>query len=135
MPANPASAADKAIISQLLGDDPALRALASKLVKSSLAHMVQIMENGSPADKAAIARSLSGVITRAITEPTEVQESHLQTEMRQMMLEWRGEWAPHMIEEDIPVDAPPMPESESAGPAVGVQEDEAPVPRTKGRVA
>lgn len=109
-------ASQKAVLQQLLASDVELQTVARKLVLLGLKEMINVMQRGTPADKVAIAKSLAGVITRPLMEDSgDDVAGELAAEMRQMMQEVRGVWAPDQVEdEEVTIDAPP--------------------PRTKGRV-
>lgn len=95
MPANAKpSVAQKALISQLLADDVELREIARAYVLVGMRETLDQLMRGDPATRAAIARGLSGVLTKAITEATdEDTDQTLRAEMHEMMAEMRADIA------------------------------------------
>lgn len=82
----------KAIISQLLSTDVELQKLARQFVLLGMKETVDQLQRGDPVTRAAIARSLSSIITKAITETAEGDgDDTLRAEMHAMMDEMRGE--------------------------------------------
>ena len=105
----------KQILGQLLSQDAELQKLARDLVILGLREMVNVMKRGNPADKVAIAKSLAGVLTRPLMEDAgDDTASELATEMRQMMAEVRGTWAPEQAEDEQAV-APVEPAARTKG--------------------
>lgn len=93
MPSTPkVSDAHKAIISQLIADDADMREAARLYILRGFAILNDLMVRGDPATRAAVAKSLIGVVTKAITETQDDDSDQtLRAEMHQMMDEMRGE--------------------------------------------
>ena len=84
--------AQVALIGQLLADDVEMRSLAREFTVLGMKEIINQMKRGDPATRAAIAKSLSGVVTKAITEAGDDDgQSELRREMHDMMAEMRGE--------------------------------------------
>lgn len=87
--------AHKAIIAQLLTNDPELRELARKFVVMGMQETVNQLRRGDAATRASIAKSLAGTLTKAITETGEDDgDQSLRAEMHEMMEEMRGHIQP-----------------------------------------
>lgn len=97
----------KAIIGALLENDDELRDLARQFVIHGMREVLNQLARGDATTRGAIARSLSGVITKAITETGEDDGNQsMRAEFRQMMEEMRGEIMAH--DEDA-TPSPPSP--------------------------
>lgn len=84
--------AHKALISQLLADDADMREAARLYVLRGFKLLNELMVRGDPATQAAIAKSLTSVVTKAITETNDDDsDQSLREEMHRMMDEMRGE--------------------------------------------
>lgn len=84
--------AHKAIIAQLLREDAELRDLARQFVLLGMKETVNQLIRGDAATRAAIAKSLAGTLTKAITETGgEDGDDTLRAEMHAMMDEMRAE--------------------------------------------
>jgi hypothetical protein len=84
--------AHKAIIAQLLRDDAELQGIAREYVKLGMRELLRQLQAGDAATRAAIAKSLSRVVTAAITEGAEDDgDQTLRAEMHEMMAEMRGD--------------------------------------------
>lgn len=84
--------AHKAIIAQLLRDDAELQGIAREYVKLGMYELLRQLQAGDAATRAAIAKSLSRVVTAAITEGAEDDgDQTLRAEMHEMMAEMRGD--------------------------------------------
>lgn len=87
--------AHKAIIGQLLREDAELRDMARRFVVLGMREMVDQLHRGDAATRAAIAKSLAGTLTKAITETGgDDGDDTLRAEMHQMMDEMRDTIAP-----------------------------------------
>lgn len=87
------SEAHKAIISQLIAEDAELREVARSFVLLGMKELVNQLARGDQTTRAMIARSLAGVMTKAITEGGEDEGAMgLRAEFHQMAAEIRGEW-------------------------------------------
>lgn len=86
----------KAIISQLIAEDTELRQVARSFVLLGMKELVNQLARGDQTTRAMIARSLAGVMTKAITEGGEDEGAMgLRAEFHQMAAEIRGEWQDH----------------------------------------
>lgn len=84
--------AHKAIIAQLLADDAELRTLARQFVVMGMRETINQLQRGDQATRAAIAKSLAGTLTKAITETGEDGgDDTLRAEMHAMMAEMRAD--------------------------------------------
>lgn len=89
---NKPTEAHKAIISQLLADDAEMRELSRQFVKLGMVELLHQLKRGDAATRALIAKSLAGVVTRAITDGVEDDgDQSLRMEMHEMIAEMRGD--------------------------------------------
>lgn len=100
-----------AIVASLVAADPEMHALAREYVKAGLLEMVNQLKRGDAGTRAAIARSMSGVVTNLFAQSTgDDGLVELRTEMHEMMAEMRGELDIGMDEDEENDTPTPTPE-------------------------
>lgn len=81
-----------AIVASLVAADPEMHNLAREYVRAGLVEMLNQLQRGDAGTRAAIARSMSGVVANLFTTQTgDDGITELRTEMQEMMQEMRGE--------------------------------------------
>lgn len=107
------SDAQKAVIAQLLTDDPEIREAARLYLLRGFQHLDNLMTRGDPATRNAIARSLISVVTKPMTESNDEDEglASVREEMHEMMAEMRGEIMGRADDEKPPVPRRIVPKS------------------------
>lgn len=81
-----------AIVASLVSSDPEMHAIAREYVQAGLIEMLNQLKRGDAATRAAIARSMSGVVANLFTQQTGDEGlNDLRIEMHEMMSEMRGD--------------------------------------------
>lgn len=100
--ANASAATQRALISELLGADEELRALAATLLKAAMLESIHQLARGDAATRAAIARAYVAPITKALTESdTDDGDQTLRAEMQTMFAEMRGDMGLEDYEDQV----------------------------------
>ena len=85
-----------AIVTALISTDPEMKKLAREYVMAGLAEMLHQLKRGDASTRAAIAKSMSGVVANLFTQQQgDDGLTDLRDEMHQMMSEVRGEMGAH----------------------------------------